>query len=277
MTHPLLDSLVNTLPIFQQAMREEVTIGVTDREKFLAYLPSKNIHFGLVAGTPIPAEDHNIQSSLRGKENTSLVPVDVYGFHVLGRTFPIRDEKNEVIGVLAVGYNIDNEVKFENWITELDETTNIIRDKSMSLAAHSEELAATSNDIHEYSSHATKNVETINEVVSFIKNIATQTNLLGLNAAIEAARAGQHGKGFSIVANEVRKLSLDSAKATENIETVIEQIKQSLISMNEGLANIKTAANSQAEFTEDYASLVEKVSQITDQIEQYIKSGNSKS
>ena len=270
MTHPILASLVSSLPFIQQTMREEVTIGLSDREKFLAYLPSKNIDFGIVPGTLIPKDDHNIQSSLRGKENSSRLPIDVYGFHVLGRTFPIRDEKKEVIGVLAIGYNVDNEVKFENWITELDETTNIIRDKSTSLAAHSEELAATSNEIHEYSSHATKNVETINEVISFIKNIATQTNLLGLNAAIEAARAGQHGKGFSIVANEVRKLSLDSAKATENIANVIEQIKQSLISMNEGLANIKSAANSQAEFTEDYASLVEKVSQITGQIEQYM-------
>lgn len=165
-------------------------------------------------------------------------------------------------------------MKFEEWITELDDTTNIIRDKSMSLAAHSEQLAATSNDIHEYSSHATKHVETINEVVSFIKNIATQTNLLGLNAAIEAARAGQHGKGFSIVANEVRKLSLDSARATENIENVIEQIKQSLISMNEGLANIRSAANSQAEFTEDYASLVDKIAQIIDQIEHHTKNSD---
>jgi methyl-accepting chemotaxis protein len=100
-----------------------------------------------------------------------------------------------------------------------------------------------------------KRSQEIGEIIELIADIADQTNLLALNAAIEAARAGDQGKGFSVVANEVRKLAEESRLATERISQRIGQIlsdvERSVASMNlvsekvkDGLAAVEHAGRS---------------------------------
>ena len=94
---------------------------------------------------------------------------------------------------------------------------------------------------------------------NFIKGVSSQTNLLGLNASIEAARAGDYGKGFNIVAQEIRKLSKSSNESLGKIEHVVKNISTSIEKINNKVSNMDGISYKQSSALQDVASSIEKL------------------
>ncbi len=138
-------------------------------------------------------------------------------------------------------------------------------DGMQSIAKSVEESANTIEELG-------RNSDQIGEIITVINDIADQTNLLALNAAIEAARAGEHGKGFAVVADEVRKLAERTTKATKEIREKIELIQDrtagAVEAMNSGRKDVDAGVGFATEAGVSLTNIVEIVKNVSNMINQ---------
>jgi PAS domain S-box-containing protein len=167
---------------------------------------------------------------------------------------PIR-----VVGSVEDISNQLNKDALNKFIGEFTDEINGITGCISKIQNVSESLKAAQKRNLMTSSESEKNASDTHSIITTIQNIAFQTNILALNASVEAARAGQHGKGFSVVADEVRNLASKSAESAAQIEVKLRAIQASSALISGDIKETAAHVDEQALMSEEIKEMVDRL------------------
>ena len=221
----ILNHYLHILPTFNSLVFADVGIGLFDTEKCLNYIPGKKMDLGAKPGDPVKPGSGTHQAIQTRQRVVRKIDKSVYGRPYVVVAVPIFNSNNEVIGAVAVSEPTDKIDEMKSMSGKLSDNINTLASTTQEIAAQTEEIAATSRTLSQSATESKKRIQETDGMINLIKNVAGQTNLLGLNAAIEAARVGEQGRGFGVVAEEIRKLAATSNQSLKRIDDVIKNIQ----------------------------------------------------
>ena len=180
----------------------------------------------------------------------------------------LADENAHQATVVATASE-ETSINVQMIATASDQMANVITEIAQQIS-HSAQIANKAVSEAEYTSntinHLSEAAQKVGAVVDLIKDIADQTNLLALNATIEAARAGDAGRGFSVVASEVKNLSSQTAEATEEISDHITEMQSATADAVKAISSIESTISEMNEVSTTIASAIEEQGLATKEI-----------
>lgn len=266
MQFTMLDHLIKVAPLINKFTLNDFGVAICDREKWLKYIPAERLDLKVKEGDPVPKEAACYKAMDLNKRVAVVIPKDVYGVTYLAVGLPIHDENNNIIGAIAISESLDRKENLENLANQLVEAVGSIAQTVEKLATEAEELSATSEELASAAHTAVDQSKETDNILTTVKSIAKETNLIGLNAAIEAARVGEHGKGFAVVAEEVRKLSNVTAKSTKEIEEIVTNIRSVMDQINQASDTVGNVAYGQAQELSELNPVVKSLREMSDDL-----------
>ncbi len=262
----MLDYILKVSPMINQFTQADLGVAVCDCEKWLLYIPAETLDLKAKVGDPVK-EGAAAYIAMREKRRVvQEIDAGLYGVPYIAVGIPIFNEAGEVIGGMGVSENTQRRDNLVGIAKELEGALHNIQATMQEIAAEAQELSATSQEMKAVSDDADTQVKETAGILEAVRQIAKQTNLIGLNASIEAARAGEMGRGFNVVANEVRNLSGMTSQSTGEIEAIIGKIKEAIKTSVSAANVVSRISNGQAEKLQSINFLLDDLVKLTDKL-----------
>ncbi|MBP2111282.1 methyl-accepting chemotaxis protein [Paenibacillus silagei] len=209
--------------------------------------------------------DYTVNYRLRSKNG------EYRWYHAGGET--IRDEQGIPLRVAGTIRDITQEINKEDTIRRVNlqmegllTAINEIVHGIVSVTEQAQDIAEVQEQSYKAAVDVKEKTNETKEITKFISEVSNQTSLLGLNASIEAAHAGEYGRGFSIVASEVRKLADHSKMASNNIEKTTQEMNDRIDHIISTINGMSSLTEAQAALTQEVNASVEEVSRMSEEL-----------
>lgn len=264
----ILDCFVSVAPYINKLTNADFAVSVCDLEKCLIYVPSEKQNHKIKKNDPHIKNSVVYESIITGKKVVKRVGSEVFGFPYIAIAIPIEDEEGKIIGSVSFTEAVDRQDLLLALADNLHDTmqqmlsiTEIISDNSLKLKEVGESLSVITNE-------SMNKVGDTEDIMDFIKSISNKTNMLGLNAFIEAARIGNDGEGFKVVAEEIRSLANATNEYVRNADEIIEELKVSTNKITENLDKLLNISSHQIEINNYISRLVKEINERAEKLRQ---------
>lgn len=221
----LLEHFQKVAPFINDLTFNDIGVTIADTNKYIDFVTGGSVPQLVNPGDPIPDGTVVKECMEKGKRIVNKVPANIFGFPYIACGIPVIDN-NEIIGAVSFLISIDKQEKLLSLAEQLSDGLGEVKTSSQFIDNSSEKLMSRSVDLGKISEKSIEYIKETDSILNIIQSISKQSNLLGLNASIEAARIGIEGRGFEVVANEIRKLAIDSSDSAKKIEDILNEIKE---------------------------------------------------
>jgi hypothetical protein len=255
----ILNSFNNVIKYLPSFFDDDIAFAISDRSKYLKIQNGEKIHLNLKDGAAVPTGGALFEALKTGKTIVKFVPEEVYGFELKSYAIPIKDNDGKVVGGVAVAKSLERKIEVTELSQNLSTSLKQISSAINELSSGVQNVVTMNSEVLGEVKNANENTKDTNGILSFVQGISTQTNLLGLNASIEAARAGESGRGFNVVATEIRKLSSSTNESIKKIDSVLKNVGISIGNITEKVTKTTDVFQDQAATLEEIAASIEQL------------------
>lgn len=255
----IIDAFKQVVDYLPNLFEDDVVVSISDRECYLRLLGTRQFGIDTPEGAPVDPNGTDWKCMSEGRIIKNIIPKEVFGAEVRSISIPIRDDKGEVVGCISVMRSLKRQYEILDLSKNISSALSQITSAISQISTGVQDVVESNKKMVEEASEADAEAKNTDEILKFVKNIAGQTNLLGLNAAIEAARAGEMGRGFNVVATEIRKLSTSSSESINKINDVLKKIQGSVSKISKSIEDNDSIFQEQAAALQEITASIEEL------------------